>query len=141
MVVKHLLGTHVEHLQNWWEINPQDKDNPLCHGGYDSLHLEGHWDGPRRKYGQEDSFSLTSAQNSQFNNEGTWPSTRLILETDNYQGWYQLLNRLGNANQIPGLVIDVYCQPVGWLGRFSKSPATARWHCTTEEIHTMGRVS
>lgn len=138
LVIRHLLGAHVVNLQNWWEINHEEGDNPLRYGGYDSLHLEGHWDGPRIRNRKEESFNLTSAQTSYVLNESAWPSNRLILETDKYQGWYELLTRIGNLNHIPDQVIDVYCQPVGWLGRFSKSSTTGKWHCTSEEIHTWG---
>ena len=138
LVINHLLGSHVEHLENWWSMGHQSADNPLTSGGYDSLHLTGHWDGPINRRQESEYFSFTSANASHVSNHDIWPSNRMILETDNYLNWYQLLTHLGNEHHTPGQVIDVYCQPVGWLGRYSRSLTTRKWHCTTEEIHTWG---
>jgi hypothetical protein len=123
-VISHLLGDHVQYLANWLSGEPSGSSNPLTSGGYDSYHLEGHSRGPDLEFNQ---MKLKT-----FSTRG--PDS-IVLITDSYLGWYKLLRNQSAHQDNKLLSVDVYCQPVGWLGEFNRSPTTGLWHCTTEDVH------
>lgn len=127
-VISHLLGDHIQFLAEWLRHESSGVTNPLMSGGYDSFHLEGHSRGP--EYGPDE-------------NACTWSSTNgndsIVLITDSYRGWYSLLKNQKPFRDEKLLPVDVYCRPVGWLGKFNLSPTTGVWHCTTEDVHRWDR--
>ena len=66
---------------------------------------------------------------------------RATLVVDRMPGWY--LSLALAANELPTVVgepwrVDVVAKPAGWLGTFTRSPTSGRWHATSEEAHMAG---
>ena len=63
------------------------------------------------------------------------------LTLDRMAGWYWGLATEANVLlDVPGAQwrVDVVAKPVGWLGAFTRSPTSGRWHATSEEVHLAG---
>jgi len=94
-------------------------DNPL-YGGTDPLHLSSHCTGPlSRPQGQA---TVTSHRG------------HATVELPSMVGWYRALHD-SDLDEGP---VEVRVGTTGRLGIFRRSPITARWHSTTEEIHLVG---
>lgn len=62
------------------------------------------------------------------------PRRGQVLFLDGMAGWHAALNR--RSGDTP---VDVLVKSVGWLGRYSKSPATGLWHSVADEDHLLGQ--
>lgn len=121
--------------QSWLQALPSRLDrlvarhphNPYV-GGTNPLHL-GHatqasWTGAVK------STLCTNMQNRK--------ATLLLKEAP---GWYASLAHAANHLPLGGAKpwrVDVTVKPAGWLGTFTRSPTSGRWHMTSEEIHLAG---
>lgn len=70
----------------------------------------------------------------------SWPSAfRMVpgvLVSEDYTGWWNLLSIAPDDAFAPHL--DVVVSPIGWIGRYQRSPRTGIAHATTEEAHLLG---
>ena len=104
--------------------------NPLS-GGSDPLHLSMHFDGPLTIDGATDARLLRTDQ----------AARRAVLTMNTATGWYRTLHELGS--ELPDIGarswhVDVYVQPVGWLGQFRRSLRTGRWFAGKHSVHMSG---
>jgi hypothetical protein len=70
----------------------------------------------------------------------SWPpSFRMVpgaLISDDYSGWWNVLQLATDDLFAPD--VDVVVNPIGWLGRYQRSPRSGVAHATTEEVHLLG---
>jgi hypothetical protein len=70
-------------------------------------------------------------------------SKRATLMVHRMRGWLGLLESVTaeRLNHSGGeWRVDVVAKPVGWIGCFTMSPTTGRWHVGGEEVHLVGNV-
>lgn len=118
---------------NWWPLFHRRFPNPgFCNpyfGGENPLHL-GH--------------TRRAVRNTEGATYEWWEdrsTKRATLTVHRMRGWLGLLeavteDQLHDSDE-PWRV-NVVSKPVGWLGSFTKSPATGKWHASTEEVHRAG---
>lgn len=101
--------------------------------GGDELHLSMHCLGPLA--GSSSSEDGRAPDRFALRDDGT-----ATLTVSSMQGWYRtlLLQTAAVPVRETDLAVDVYSQPVGWLGRYRKSPMTGMWHAASEEAHLLG---
>lgn len=70
----------------------------------------------------------------------SWPrGFRMLpgaLISDDYTGWWNVLSLAPDDFFSPD--VDVVVTPIGWIGRYQRSPRTDMAHATTEEVHLLG---
>jgi hypothetical protein len=140
--VKNLLGHNIEQLRDfaWKRLNPSSSISSNLEvtdysilsndGGTDCLHLLSHLDGP------SESNPVPLITITEYSNQGL--PDRALLELLTYPGWHKALLTTSDQGPLAKCKIDVYCKTVGWLGKYSKSPESGKFHRTSAEIHAWG---
>lgn len=111
---------------------------PLVEGGLDPLHLGAHAVAVmlgRPGYHEQPNY-LGEPQLAFDTNRR---AGALLIPT--YTGWYRQLHEAAahlESEHGPDFSIDITVRPIGWLGTYRRSPASGRWHASTERTHLMG---
>ena len=120
---------------NWWPMFHRRFANPGFHNPY---------------FGGENPLHLNHTRNAVRDMEDAtydWcvdkASKRATLNVHRMRGWLGLLESVTaeRLNHSAGeWRVDVVSKPVGWIGCFTKSSTTGRWHVGAEEVHLVGNV-
>lgn len=123
-----------QHLLAVYSQPQRDKWRTIFQGGMDGLHLISHSESPIwLSDGSGDMLPVTTGPPRQ-----QADGVGHVLLLDRYSGWYRALERVGDSIGSHDACVEVVVTPIGYLGRFRKSPATGVWHSVSEEEHLLG---